>query len=93
MQLEQQIEASGQRLMSVDATAGDTMFYTLMKPEIATRWQNRAFSDHQGYRAGLRPFMWDRFWEHLHVSIGDVVQAIIEVQKDTIANLNSYITQ
>lgn len=27
------------------------------------------------------------------VSIGDVVQAIIEVQKDTIAHLNSYITQ
>ena len=27
------------------------------------------------------------------VSIGDVVQAIIEVQKDTIEHLNSYITQ
>jgi len=27
------------------------------------------------------------------VSIGDVVQAIIEVQKDTIAHLNTYITQ
>jgi hypothetical protein len=72
-QLEQQIEASGRRLMSVDATSGDTMFYALLAPDIAERWQNRAFSDHQGYRAGLRPFMWDRFWVHLRYSIGDVV--------------------
>ena len=64
-ELEQQIALSGRLLMSVDATSGDTLYFVVIKPEIAERWQDRAFSNEAGYQAGLRPAMWDRFFDHL----------------------------
>jgi hypothetical protein len=75
LELEQQIAASGRVLMSVDATSGDTLFFALVAPGVARRWQERAFSDQGGYRAGLRLPMWDRFWDHLAVSLRDLVVA------------------
>jgi hypothetical protein len=71
--LEDQIARRGQRLMSLDATSGDTMFFIRLVPAVAERWQERAFSDHDGYRAGLRLPMWDRFWDHLSVSLRHLV--------------------
>jgi hypothetical protein len=72
-ELEAQIARGGKRLMSLDATSGDTMFFIRLAPAIAERWQERAFSDHDGYRAGLRQPMWDRFFDHLGASLGNVV--------------------
>jgi hypothetical protein len=72
LELEQQIMARGRMLMSVDATQGDTLYFTLVAPAVAQRWQEKAFSDESGYRAGLRLPMWDRFWDHLGVSLRDL---------------------
>lgn len=63
--LEAHIAASGKALLSIDATDGDTMLFALVPPSIADRWRNRALSEHEGYRAGVRAPMWDRFWAHL----------------------------
>jgi hypothetical protein len=71
--LEDQIARGGKRLMSLDATSGDTMFFIRLSPSVAERWQERAFSDHEGYRAGLRQPMWDRFWDHLGASLRHLV--------------------
>jgi hypothetical protein len=71
--LEDQIARGGQRLMSLDATSGDTMFFIRLAPAIAERWQERAFSEHDGYQAGLRQPIWDRFWDHLGVSLRHLV--------------------
>jgi hypothetical protein len=49
------------------------MFFIGLAPLVAERWQERAFSDHDGYRAGLRLPMWDRFWDHLSVSLRHLV--------------------
>ncbi|AHE55274.1 hypothetical protein NX02_18025 [Sphingomonas sanxanigenens DSM 19645 = NX02] len=64
-ELEAHIAARGKALLSVDATDGDTMLFALVAPAIADRWRNRALSEHQGYRAGVRAPMWDRLWAHL----------------------------
>jgi hypothetical protein len=71
--IEEQIARGGKRLMSLDATSGDTMFFSRLAPLVAERWQERAFSDHDGYRAGLRLPIWDRFWDHLGVSLRHLV--------------------
>jgi len=63
--LEAHIAARGKVLLSVDATDGDTMLFALVAPAIADRWRDRALSEHEGYRAGVRAPMWDRFWAHL----------------------------
>jgi len=64
-EVEQQIAARGKVLLSIDATDGDTMFFALVAPAIAARWQGKALSDEDGYYAGVRLPMWDRFWDHL----------------------------
>ncbi|MBH1450063.1 hypothetical protein I5U30_18465 [Stenotrophomonas maltophilia] len=63
--LEAHIAARGKALLSIDATDGDTMLFALVTPAIADRWRNRALSEHEGYRAGVRAPMWDRLWAHL----------------------------
>lgn len=67
-ELEAHIADRGRVLLSVDATDGDTMFFALVSPDIADRWRDRALSEHQGHRAGVRSPMWDRFWVHLNYS-------------------------
>jgi hypothetical protein len=64
-ELEQQIAARGKVLLSIDATDGDTMFFALVDPNIAVRWRGKGLSEEKGYYAGVRPPMWDRFWDHL----------------------------
>jgi hypothetical protein len=64
-ELEEHLAARGKALVSIDATEGDTMFFALLPEEVAARWRNRAMIDADGYRAGVRPAMWDRFWAHL----------------------------
>lgn len=64
-ELEAHIADRGKVLLSVDASDGDTMLFALVDPAIADRWRDRALSEHQGYRAGVRAPMWDRFWAHL----------------------------
>jgi hypothetical protein len=64
-ELEQQITTRGKVLLSIDATEGDTMFFALVEPHIAARWKDKALSDEDGYYAGVRLPMWDRFWDHL----------------------------
>lgn len=64
-ELEQHIVGRGKVLLSIDATDGDTMFFALVTPDIATRWRDKALSEHENYRAGVRAPMWDRFWAHL----------------------------
>jgi hypothetical protein len=68
--LEAHIAARGKVLLSIDATAGDTMFFALADKAVADRWRNTAFSEEAGYRAGVRPPMWDRFWIHLAYALG-----------------------
>lgn len=67
-ELEQHMADRGRVLLSIDATEGDTMFFAFVNQEIATRWRDKALSDHEGYRAGVRSPMWDRFWIHLTYS-------------------------
>jgi hypothetical protein len=64
-ELERHIAARGRVLLSIDATAGDTMFFALVSPEIARHWRDKALSEQDGYRAGVHSPMWDRFWDHL----------------------------
>lgn len=65
-ELEQYIADHGKVLLSIDATDGDTMFFALVTPDIASRWRDKALSAHNGYYAGIRSPMWDRFWAHLN---------------------------
>jgi hypothetical protein len=67
-ELEQSIQESGKVLLSIDATDGDTMFFALVPSEIANRWRDKALSEHEGYRSGVRSAMWDRFWVSLAYS-------------------------
>lgn len=64
-QLEEHLAARGKILLSIDATSGDTMFFALVDKSIAAHWRDRALSEQDGYRAGVRAPMWDRFWAHL----------------------------
>ena len=64
-EIEQHIASRGWVLLSVDATNGDTMFFAMAKLDIAERWRDRALSEQDGYRAGVRSPMWDRFWDHM----------------------------
>lgn len=64
-QLEEHIAARGKVLLSIDATEGDTMFFARVDKDIAARWRDKALSEQDGYRAGVRAPMWDRFWNHL----------------------------
>jgi hypothetical protein len=73
--LEAHIAAHGKALVSVDATDGDTMLFALVAPAVADRWRNRALSEHEGYRAGVRAPMWDRFWAHLAYAMRGVLVA------------------
>jgi hypothetical protein len=72
-ELEEHITRRGKVLLSVDATGGDTMFFVIVEPEIATRWRNKALSVQDGYRAGVRSPLWDVFWMHLCYATGDVM--------------------
>lgn len=74
-ELEHHISERGKVLLSVDATSGDTMLFALVAPEIADRWRDRALSEDEGYRAGVRSPMWDRFWDHLCYSAFDRIGA------------------
>jgi hypothetical protein len=68
-ELEAHIAMRGKVLLSIDATGGDTMFFGLVEPGIAAKWRNKALSEQDGYRAGVRAPMWDVFWVHLCYSI------------------------
>lgn len=61
-QIEQLIAANGKVLLSLDATAGDTMMFIQVAPQVAERWRDRALVEFDGYRAGFRSPMWDRLW-------------------------------
>lgn len=67
-ELERYMADRGRILLSIDATDGDTMLFALVSPEIAARWRDRALGEHEGYRAGVRSPMWDRFWIYLNYS-------------------------
>lgn len=67
-ELENTIADNGRVLLSIDATDGDTMLFALVAPDIAERWRDKALSEHQGYYAGVRSPMWDRFWIYLNYS-------------------------
>lgn len=67
-ELEKSLADNGRVLLSVDATDGDTMLFALVSPEIAERWRDKALSEHDGYYAGVRSPMWDRFWVYLNYS-------------------------
>ncbi|MGY8677425.1 hypothetical protein Q2941_06365 [Bradyrhizobium sp. UFLA05-153] len=69
-ELEQHIGSRGRVLLSIDATDGDTMFFALVKREIAQRWRDKALSEQDGYRAGVRSPMWDRFWDYMGYALG-----------------------
>ena len=71
--LEHDIAARGKVLLSVDATEGDTMFFALVTPAVAERWQGRALSEQNGYQSGVRPPMWDRLWDNLLYSTGGLM--------------------
>jgi hypothetical protein len=69
-ELEEQLAAAGKALLSIDATDGDTMFFAVVPADVATKWLNKAFAVRtDGYRAGVRPAMWDRFWVHLSYAL------------------------
>ncbi|UHS58248.1 hypothetical protein [Agrobacterium vaccinii] len=72
-ELEQNIQDYGKVLLSIDATDGDTMFFALVPPEIAGRWRDKALSEQEGYRAGVRSPMWDRLWLNLTYSTRGMV--------------------
>jgi hypothetical protein len=71
-EFEQHIASRGRTLLSVDATDGDTMFFALVKSEIARRWRDKALCEQDGYRSGVRSPMWDRFWDHMACCLGDL---------------------
>jgi hypothetical protein len=64
-QLEAHINARGKILLSIDATDGDTVFFALIEPALAERWRDKALSEQDGYRGGVRAPMWDRVWQHM----------------------------
>jgi hypothetical protein len=69
-ELEAHIAMRGKVLLSIDTLGGDTMFFALVEPGIATKWRNKAlFESVNGYRGGVRAPMWDVFWGHLLYSI------------------------
>jgi hypothetical protein len=74
-ELEQHIGSRGRVLLSVDATNGDTMFFAVVEPDIAERWRDKALSEQDGYRAGVRSPMWDRFYTHMAYAVPDDVWA------------------
>jgi hypothetical protein len=41
------------------------MFFALVEPDIAEPWRDKALSELDGYRAGVRSPMWDRFYTHM----------------------------
>jgi hypothetical protein len=61
-EIEAHIPSRG-RVLSVDATNGDTMFFAPVKPDIAQRWREKASSEQDVCRAGVRSPM-DRFSVH-----------------------------
>jgi hypothetical protein len=69
-ELEQHIASRGRVLLSIDATDGDTMYFALVTPPAAQRWRDKALSEQDGYRAGVRSPMWDRFWDHMGSALG-----------------------
>ena len=69
-EFEQHIASRGRSLLSVDATDGDTMFFALVKPEIARHWREKGLCEQDGYRSGVRSPMWDRFWDHMAYCLG-----------------------
>lgn len=69
-ELEQHIGSRDRVLLSIDATDGDTMFFALATPEVAQRWRDKALSEQNGYRAGVRSPMWDRFWDYMGYALG-----------------------
>ena len=71
-ELEQHIASRGRVLLSVDATSGDTLHFALVPPAVAHRWRDKALSEHDGYRAGVRSPMWDRFFDHMAYAVGDL---------------------
>jgi hypothetical protein len=64
-----------QAIASRGATNGDTMFFVLVEPDIAERWRDKALSEQDGYRAGVRSPMWDRFYTHMAYAVPDDVWA------------------
>jgi hypothetical protein len=62
-EIEAHIPSRGRVLLSVDATNGDTMFFAPVKPDIAQRWHDKASSEQDVCRAGVRSPM-DRFSAH-----------------------------
>jgi hypothetical protein len=53
-EIEAHIPSRGRVLLSVDATNGDTMFFAPVKPDIAQRWRDKASSEQNVCRAGVR---------------------------------------
>lgn len=74
-ELERYLADRGRVLLSIDATDGDTMFFALVSPDIAQRWRDKALSEHEGYRAGVRSPLWDRFWVYLNYSTRGLMAA------------------
>jgi hypothetical protein len=72
-ELEAHIATRGKVLLSIDTLGGDTMFFALVEPGIATKWRNKALFEHDGNRGGVRAPMWDVFWVHLLYSIDGAV--------------------
>jgi hypothetical protein len=70
--LEAQIRKRGKVLLSVDTTSGETMFYALVAPEVAHRWQGVMLSpaDNRWDQGGVGTFEWDRYWGHLSYALG-----------------------
>ena len=64
-ELEQHMAARGKVLLSIDVTEGDTLFFALVDADTAARWRGKALCVEDGYYSGVRPPMWDRFWDHL----------------------------
>lgn len=61
-ELEEYLEKKGKALLSIDVNEGDTLFFAVVEEAIAKRWRDTAFVEVDGYRAGVRSAMWDRFW-------------------------------
>lgn len=72
-QIEDQLAQQGKALLSIDATEGDTMFFALVAPETAARWRDKALCEYDGYRAGVRAPMWDRYWVFLLYATGGLL--------------------
>jgi len=64
-EIEADLAARDQALLSIDVTRGDTMFFAVVDAATGAKWLNKALIERDGYRAGVRSPMWDRFWTHL----------------------------